>query len=61
MAGGIGARFWPLSRTAYPKQFIDILGVGKSLIQMTFERFRAVCPTENIYVVTNDIYFDLVK
>ncbi len=61
MAGGIGARFWPLSRTAYPKQFIDILGVGKSLIQMTFQRFMKICPTENIYIVTNDIYYDLVK
>jgi len=56
MAGGIGARFWPMSRTSQPKQFIDILGTGRTLIQQTFDRFLKVCPVENIYVVTNDIY-----
>ena len=56
MAGGIGARFWPMSRTSHPKQFIDILGTGRTLIQQTFDRFLTVCPVENIYVVTNDIY-----
>lgn len=56
MAGGIGARFWPMSRTAHPKQFIDILGTGKTLIQQTFERFLTVCPKENILIVTNDMY-----
>ena len=61
MAGGIGSRFWPISRTSHPKQFIDILGTGKTLIQNTYERFLKVCPKENIYVVTNDIYTDLVK
>lgn len=61
MAGGIGSRFWPSSRTARPKQFLDILGVGKSLIRSTFERFLAVCPAENIFIVTNGIYKDLVK
>lgn len=61
MAGGIGSRFWPISRTSYPKQFIDILGIGKTLIQSTYERFLKICPKENIYVVTNDIYIDLVK
>jgi mannose-1-phosphate guanylyltransferase len=61
MAGGIGARFWPMSRTAYPKQFIDILGTGETLIQRTFRRFTDVCPAENIYVVTSDLYYDLVK
>ena len=61
MAGGIGARFWPMSRTSHPKQFIDILGTGETLIQQTFRRFKKVCPGENIYVVTNDIYFDLVR
>lgn len=61
MAGGIGSRFWPISRTAHPKQFIDILGTGKTLIQNTYERFLKVCPKENIFVVTNDIYIDLVK
>ncbi len=61
MAGGVGARFWPLSRTSKPKQFIDILGVGKSLIQLTIARFTQICPIENIYIVTNEIYYDLVK
>ena len=61
MAGGIGARFWPMSRTSHPKQFIDILGTGETLIQQTFSRFKKICPKENIYIVTNDIYFDLVR
>jgi mannose-1-phosphate guanylyltransferase len=61
MAGGIGSRFWPISRTSHPKQFIDILGTGKTLIQNTYERFLKVCPKENIYVVTNEIYTSLVK
>lgn len=61
MAGGIGSRFWPKSRVGMPKQFIDILGTGKSLIQMTYERFKEVCPAENIYVVTNENYAGLVK
>ncbi len=61
MAGGVGVRFWPLSKTSRPKQFIDILGVGKSLIQMTINRFKQICPIENIYIVTNEIYYDLVK
>lgn len=56
MAGGIGARFWPMSRQNNPKQFIDILGNGETLIQSTFNRFRRVCPAENIYIVTNEIY-----
>lgn len=60
MAGGVGSRFWPTSRTARPKQFLDILGVGKSLLQMTYERFLALCPAENILIVTNAIYRDLV-
>ena len=60
MAGGIGARFWPMSRTAHPKQFIYILGTGTTLIQQTFNRFLHVCPKENIYIVTNEIYRDLV-
>ncbi len=60
MAGGVGSRFWPVSRTERPKQFIDILGVGQTLIQMTFLRFRKICPAENIFVVTNAIYKDLV-
>ena len=61
MAGGIGSRFWPASRTQRPKQFLDILGTGKSLIQMTYERFLKLCPKENIFIVTNKIYRDLVK
>jgi len=61
MAGGIGSRFWPKSRVAYPKQFLDILGLGKSLIQLTYDRFADIVPKENIFVVTNDSYVDLVK
>ena len=61
MAGGIGSRFWPVSRTSYPKQFLDVLGTGKSLIQNTFERFKKILPAENIFILTNEIYFDLVK
>ena len=61
MAGGVGSRFWPFSRVNNPKQFQDVLGIGKSLLQLTAERFEGVCPKENIYVVTNDIYGDLVK
>jgi mannose-1-phosphate guanylyltransferase len=61
MAGGIGSRFWPISRTSFPKQFIDILGTGKTLIQNTYDRFLKVCPKENIYIVTNENYAGLVK
>ncbi len=61
MAGGIGSRFWPISKTNHPKQFIDILGTGKTLIQQTYERFKKICPPENIYVVTNEIYRPLVN
>ncbi|WP_129715674.1 mannose-1-phosphate guanylyltransferase [Pedobacter sp. SYP-B3415] len=61
MAGGIGSRFWPVSRTNYPKQFIDFFGVGKTLIQSTYERFKAICPAENIFIVTNELYSDLIK
>jgi len=61
MAGGIGVRFWPMSRTETPKQFIDILGDGRTLIQKTYDRFIKICPKENIYVVTNAMYKELVK
>jgi mannose-1-phosphate guanylyltransferase len=61
MAGGIGSRFWPISKTSHPKQFLDILGLGKTLLQQTYDRFLKLCPKENIYIVTNDIYLDLVK
>lgn len=60
MAGGIGVRFWPMSRMETPKQFIDILGDGKTLIQKTFDRFAQFCLHENIYIVTNSQYRDLV-
>lgn len=60
MAGGIGARFWPMSRTDKPKQFIDICGTGETLIQRTVKRFERICPTENIYIVTNEQYKELV-
>src|SRR5574344_47957 len=61
MAGGIGTRFWPLSKTQRPKQFIDVLGKGESLIQMTFKRFERLCPRENILIVTNRQYIDLIN
>jgi mannose-1-phosphate guanylyltransferase len=61
MAGGIGSRFWPKSRTAYPKQFLDILHTGKSLIQWTYERFAAFIPAENIFVVTSEEYTGIVQ
>jgi len=60
MAGGVGSRFWPFSRTNKPKQFLDFLGTGRSLLQMTFERFRGLIPTENIYIVSNQAYRDLI-
>jgi mannose-1-phosphate guanylyltransferase len=60
MAGGVGSRFWPVSRNDYPKQFLDILGTGETLIQQTFRRFRNIVPVENIYVVTSDSYIDIV-
>ena len=60
MAGGVGARFWPLSRNSRPKQFIDILGTGETLIQQTFRRLTTVCPPENIFVVTHLNYYDQV-
>ncbi|HEY5368729.1 MAG TPA: mannose-1-phosphate guanylyltransferase [Hanamia sp.] len=61
MAGGIGSRFWPVSRVDYPKQFLDILNTGKTLIQSTFERFAQYIPVENIYIVTSDQYKDIVS
>jgi mannose-1-phosphate guanylyltransferase len=61
MAGGIGSRFWPMSRTNMPKQFLDILHTGKTLIQQTFDRYAKVVPAENIYIVTSDEYVDIVK
>lgn len=60
MAGGVGSRFWPMSQTACPKQFIDILGTGKTLIRQTFERLNKLCSEKNIIVVTNKMYKNLV-
>lgn len=61
MSGGIGSRFWPFSRKTLPKQFLDFFGTGHSLLQQTFHRFQKVIPTENILIVTNAMYVDLVK
>jgi len=59
MAGGIGSRFWPMSRVSLPKQFLDILGTGETLIQQTFRRLKKICPVENILIVTNRDYKSL--
>lgn len=61
MAGGIGSRFWPMSTPQLPKQFVDVLGVGKTLIQLTVERFATVCTSEHLWVVTGQGYVDIVK
>lgn len=60
MAGGVGSRFWPKSRNHFPKQFLDILGTGRSLLQITYERFLKLCPASHIFIVTNSQYSDLV-
>lgn len=61
MAGGIGSRFWPMSRASFPKQFLDILNTGKTLIQWTYERFAGFIPEENIFIITSEEYIDLVE
>jgi mannose-1-phosphate guanylyltransferase len=61
MAGGIGTRFWPISRSSNPKQFHDVLGVGKTMLQQTAERYEGIIPHENIYVVTSEEFADLVQ
>jgi mannose-1-phosphate guanylyltransferase len=61
MAGGIGSRFWPMSRTALPKQFLDVLNTGKTLVQWTYERYIKFIPAENIYIVTSEEYVEIVK
>lgn len=61
MAGGVGSRFWPKSRNQFPKQFIDILGIGKSLLQLTYERFLKICDKQQILILTNGDYADLVS
>ena len=61
MAGGVGSRFWPMSTPEKPKQFIDVLGIGKSLIQLTVERFETVIPIENVWIVTSEKYKSIVR
>ncbi len=61
MAGGVGSRFWPMSTAKKPKQFLDVLGTGKSLIQMTFDRLLNIAPANNIYILTNSSYAEIVK
>lgn len=61
MAGGIGSRFWPLSSTERPKQFLDILGTGQTLLQQTFNRFARMVPAENIYIITSGAYVPIVQ
>ena len=61
MAGGVGSRFWPLSTPEFPKQFIDILGVGRTLIQLTYDRFEGIAEPQNVWVVTNAKYVDIVR
>ena len=61
MAGGIGSRFWPMSRTVLPKQFLDVLNTGKTLVQWTYERYAKFIPAENIFIVTSEEYVDIVK
>ncbi|MCY7409041.1 MAG: mannose-1-phosphate guanylyltransferase, partial [Chitinophagales bacterium] len=61
MAGGIGSRFWPLSKSKYPKQFIDILGTGKSLLQQSYERLRHTFPPERIFIITNESYAEITR
>ena len=61
MAGGIGTRFWPYSRNDKPKQFLDVLGIGKTLLQSTYERFLPICPPENIWIVTHEEHVALVE
>jgi mannose-1-phosphate guanylyltransferase len=61
MAGGVGSRFWPMSTPEYPKQFVDVLGVGRTMIQMTVERFAPLCPLDNFWVVTSADYVDIVR
>ena len=62
MVGGVGSRFWSMSPPPdYPKQFIDVMGVGRSLIQLTVDRLKPICPVENMWVVTNEKYISIVK
>ena len=61
MAGGVGSRIWPMSVENKPKQFIDVLGVGRSLLQLTYDRFKGLCPNENVWIVTNKKYDAWIK
>ena len=61
MAGGVGSRFWPMSTEEHPKQFIDVLGCGRTLLQLTADRFESICDKDKIWVVTNKKYIDIVK
>lgn len=61
MAGGVGSRFWPMSTPEHPKQFIDVLGCGRTLLQLTVDRFAGICPPENTWVVTSKYYAPLVR
>ncbi len=61
MAGGVGTRLWPVSRQQFPKQFHDVLGIGESLLQLTFNRLLDICPSENIYIISNREYKELIK
>ena len=61
MCGGVGSRFWPFSKAAMPKQFIDFFGTGRTLLQMTFDRIEGIVPNENIILITNEQYGPLIK
>ena len=61
MAGGVGSRFWPYSKSSKPKQFLDVLGTGRTLLQMTFDRFLEFAPAAQFFVVTNQAHVSLVK
>lgn len=61
LGGGVGSRFWPISRQAFPKQFLDFFGTGRTLLQQTFDRFRGIIPLENIFVISNEAYENIVK
>src|ERR1700712_5087510 len=61
MAGGVGIRFWPYSRNGCPKQFLDVLGIGKTLLQSSYDRFIPLCPKDNIFVVTHEEHAQLTR
>ena len=61
MCGGVGSRFWPYSREAMPKQFIDFLGTGRSLLQLTVDRLEGIVPTQNIIMLTNEQYSEIIQ